>query len=103
MKFRLILSPPINLLMNNQHIFREFDKVIEVLKADVLSMACLTRQNLERAMRALLERDIDLARAVIADEVFGESGGKFGSGVFSGVNGTHDKGFGFCTSDVLIG
>jgi phosphate transport system protein len=54
--------------MNNQHIFREFDKVIEVLKADVLSMACLTRQNLERAMRALLERDIDLARAVIADD-----------------------------------
>ncbi len=31
-------------------------------------MASLTRQNLERAMRALLERDIDLARAVIADD-----------------------------------
>ena len=54
--------------MSNQHIFREFDKGIEALKAEVLSMASLTRQNLERAMRALLERDIDLARAVIADD-----------------------------------
>ena len=54
--------------MTNQHIFREFDKGIQALKAEVLSMASLTRQNLERAMRALLERDIDLARAVIADD-----------------------------------
>lgn len=54
--------------MSNQHIFREFDKGIEALKGEVLSMASLTRQNLERAMRALLERDIDLARAVIADD-----------------------------------
>ena len=54
--------------MTNQHIFREFDKGIAALKGEVLSMASLTRQNLERAMRALLERDIDLARAVIADD-----------------------------------
>ena len=52
----------------NTHIFREFDKGMEALKADVLLMASLTRQNLERAMRSLLERDIDLARTVIADD-----------------------------------
>ncbi len=54
--------------MSNQHIFREFDKLMESLKAEVLSMASMTRQSLERAMRALLERDIDLSRAVIADD-----------------------------------
>ena len=54
--------------MNNQHIFREFDKVMETLKGEVLLMASLARQNLERAMRSLLERDIDLARTVIADD-----------------------------------
>ena len=54
--------------MNNPHIFRDFDKVMESLKSDVLLMASLTRQNLERAMRSLLERDIDLARTVIADD-----------------------------------
>jgi len=54
--------------MNSQHILREFDKGMESLKAEVLLMASLTRQNLERAMRSLLERDLDLARAVIADD-----------------------------------
>jgi phosphate transport system protein len=54
--------------MNTPHIFRDFDKVMEALKADVLLMASLARQNLERAMRSLLERDIDLARTVIADD-----------------------------------
>lgn len=54
--------------MNNQHIFRDFDKVMEALKGDVLLMASLARQSLERAMRSLLERDIDLARSVIADD-----------------------------------
>jgi phosphate transport system protein len=52
----------------NQHIFRDFDKTIENLKGEVLLMASLTRQNLERAMRSLLERDVDLARTVIADD-----------------------------------
>jgi phosphate transport system protein len=54
--------------MNQQHIFSEFDKAMNALKADVLMMASLTRQNLENAMHALLKRDIDLARAVIADD-----------------------------------
>jgi phosphate transport system protein len=54
--------------MNNQHIFRDFDKAMNALKSEVLVMASLARQNLERAMRSLLERDIDLARSVIADD-----------------------------------
>lgn len=54
--------------MNSQHIFRDFDKAIEGLRGEVLLMASLTRKNLERAMRALLERDLDLSRTVIADD-----------------------------------
>lgn len=52
----------------NQHIFSDFDKAIETLRAEVILMASLTRQNLERSMRSLLERDIDLARTVIGDD-----------------------------------
>jgi phosphate transport system protein len=54
--------------MTSQRISRDFDKIIESLKAEVLAMASFARQNLERAMRSLLERDIDLARSVIADD-----------------------------------
>lgn len=54
--------------MNSLHIFRDFDKAIEALRAEVLLMASLTRQSLERAMKSLLERDIDLSRTVIADD-----------------------------------
>jgi phosphate transport system protein len=54
--------------MMHQHISRDFDKAITALRAEVLLMASLARQGLERAMRSLLERDIDLARSVIADD-----------------------------------
>jgi phosphate transport system protein len=54
--------------MMQQHIFRQFDTAMEGLKGEVLTMASLARHNLERAIHALLERDIDLARAVIADD-----------------------------------
>jgi phosphate transport system protein len=54
--------------MNQSHIFRQFDTAIEDLKSEVLSMAHLARRNLERAIHALLQRDTDLARAVIADD-----------------------------------
>ncbi|MES2476594.1 MAG: phosphate signaling complex protein PhoU [Verrucomicrobiota bacterium] len=55
--------------MNSHHILREFDLAIASLKSEVLTMATQTRHNLERAMRSLLQRDLDLARAVIADDV----------------------------------
>ena len=54
--------------MSQPHIFREFDKAMNALKADVLTMASLARQNLEHAIHSLLQRDLDLARAVIADD-----------------------------------
>jgi phosphate transport system protein len=50
------------------HIFHEFDNAIGDLKSHVLLMASLTRQNLERAVQALIMRDIDLARAVIGED-----------------------------------
>lgn len=54
--------------MNGPHIFRDFDNAIRNLKDEVLLMASLTRQNLERATRSLLERDIELSRVVIGDD-----------------------------------
>jgi phosphate transport system protein len=54
--------------MNRPHIFRDFDNAIRTLKDEVLLMASLTRQNLERAMRSLLDRDIELSRVVIGDD-----------------------------------
>ncbi len=54
--------------MNGPHIFRDFDIAIRNLKDEVLLMASLTRQNLERATRSLLERDIELSRVVIGDD-----------------------------------
>jgi phosphate transport system protein len=54
--------------MNQPHIFHEFDNAMVALKDSVLLMASLTRQNLERAVAALMARDIDLARTVIGDD-----------------------------------
>ena len=54
--------------MNKPHIFQETDNAMAALKDKVLLMASLTRQNLERAIQALLTRDIDLARMVIGDD-----------------------------------
>ena len=54
--------------MNQPHILHEFDTAISDLKDKVLLMASLTRQNLERAIQALLTRDIDLSRMVIGDD-----------------------------------
>jgi phosphate transport system protein len=54
--------------MPGGHIFRDFDHAIRNLKDEVLLMASLTRQNLERATRALIERDIELSRTVIGDD-----------------------------------
>ncbi|MEI8039238.1 MAG: phosphate signaling complex protein PhoU [Verrucomicrobiota bacterium] len=48
------------------HIFRDFDNTIRQLQEDLLTMATLTRQNLEQAMQALLRSDTDLANTVIA-------------------------------------
>ncbi len=54
--------------MQNAHIFRDFDVAISGLRTEVLSMAGHARHNLERAITALLERNVELANAVIADD-----------------------------------
>src|ERR1035437_8824364 len=48
------------------HIFRDYDNAIRNLQEDLLTMASLTRQNLEQAIQALLRADTDLANTVIA-------------------------------------
>ena len=54
--------------MTHPHINHEFDKAISNLKSQVLVMGGLARQNLENAMQALLNRDIDLSRTVIGED-----------------------------------
>lgn len=56
------------LTMQNPHILHDFDQSITALRAEVISMAGKARHNLERAIRALLQRNIELANAVIADD-----------------------------------
>lgn len=50
------------------HIIKDFDHALAELKGEVLTMAAKTRHNLERAIQALLERDLELANSVIADD-----------------------------------
>lgn len=54
--------------MQNSHIIRDFDQAIASLRAEVLGMAAQAKFNLERAVQALLERNNELANAVIADD-----------------------------------
>ncbi|HEX5789599.1 MAG TPA: phosphate signaling complex protein PhoU [Luteolibacter sp.] len=54
--------------MQNSHIIQNFDQAISALRGEVLSMAGKTRYNLERAIRALMQRNVELANAVIADD-----------------------------------
>jgi phosphate transport system protein len=53
---------------SSPHILRDFDHAISSLKGEVLSMAARTRLNLESAIRALMERNTELANSVIADD-----------------------------------
>lgn len=54
--------------MQNPHILHDFDQAITSLRAEVISMAGKARHNLERAIRALMQRNTELANAVIADD-----------------------------------
>lgn len=54
--------------MQGSHILQDFDHAISALRGEVLSMAGKTRHNLERAIQALMERNVELANAVIADD-----------------------------------
>lgn len=50
------------------HIIREFDQAIRTLRNEVLSMAGQARINLERAVGALFDRNVDICKGVIADD-----------------------------------
>lgn len=54
--------------MQTPHILKDFDQAITSLRGEVLTMAGLARNNLERAIKALLDRNTELANAVIADD-----------------------------------
>jgi phosphate transport system protein len=54
--------------MQTPHILHDFDQAIAALRGEVLAMAGKARHNLERAVHALLARNIELANAVIADD-----------------------------------
>ncbi len=54
--------------MHSSHILQDFDHAISALRGEVLSMAGKARHNLERAIQALMERNVELANAVIADD-----------------------------------
>lgn len=53
---------------DSPHIIQEFDEAIRFLRSEVIAMSGQTRLNLERAVQALLERDIDRCKAVVADD-----------------------------------
>lgn len=53
---------------SSPHILRDFDNAIAALKGEVLGMAAKARHNLERGVRALMERNGELANSVIADD-----------------------------------
>jgi len=54
--------------MTIPHIIREFDEAMHRLRDQVLGMAGQAQLNLERAMDALLTRNVDLSKVVIADD-----------------------------------
>jgi phosphate transport system protein len=54
--------------MNNGHILRDFDRVLDALRADALMMASLTDRNLQNAMTCLLDRDAAMCAVTISDE-----------------------------------
>ncbi|MDX1680860.1 MAG: phosphate signaling complex protein PhoU [Akkermansiaceae bacterium] len=54
--------------MDNTHILKDFNEAINSLREEVLAMAGQARHNVERAVQALLERDVELANSVIGDD-----------------------------------
>lgn len=59
---------PKHVMTNSPHILRDFDHSISLLKSELVSMASMTRKNLENAYRSLMERNLELANSVIADD-----------------------------------
>lgn len=54
--------------MNDRHILSSFDQALDQLRQDLFHMASVTTQNLNDAVRGLIERDTDLCNQVIAED-----------------------------------
>ncbi len=52
----------------SRHILSSFDQALHALRQDLFRMASVTSQNLNNAVRGLLERDTDLCNEVIAED-----------------------------------
>lgn len=55
-------------MRQSPHILHDFEQAMNTLRSEVITMAAQARHNLERAVHALLERNSELANAVIADD-----------------------------------
>ena len=53
----------------NQHISKQFDDELENVRAKVLAMGGLVEQQIENALKSLIESDIDIAKSVIETEI----------------------------------
>jgi phosphate transport system protein len=54
--------------MNERHILSSFDRALDQLRQNLFHMASVATQNLNNAVRGLLERDPDLCNQVIAED-----------------------------------
>ena len=55
--------------MTKKHTLEVFDQDLELLRNEVQHLACLTEEELERALHALLNDDRELAQDVVASDV----------------------------------
>lgn len=55
-------------MSQSPHILHDYEQAMNTLRSEVVAMSGRARHNLERAVSSLLERNVDLANAVIADD-----------------------------------
>lgn len=53
---------------HDPHTLKSFDDALSALRGDVLMMFSLTRQNLDRALKGLFDRDVELCKMAIAED-----------------------------------
>jgi len=54
--------------MNQPHILKTFDKELKQLKEEILAMGEMVQTAIANSVKALVKRDSDLARQVIAND-----------------------------------
>jgi phosphate transport system protein len=63
-----MVSMPSDPEMNERHILSSFDQALDQLRQNLFRMASVATQNLNDAVRGLIERDPDLCNQVIAED-----------------------------------